>query len=54
MNDPVSNPGKVIISAKERSPVLPDMLSSTYSKKGGINSVKDRISKWKFTEISSL
>ena len=47
---------QVIISAKEHSPVLPDMLSSTYSctVKGGIDSVKDGISKWKFTEISSL
>lgn len=46
----------VIISAKERSPVLPDMLSSTYSCtiKGGIDSVKDDISKWKFTEVPSL
>lgn len=46
----------VIISAKERSPVLPDMLSSTYSctVKGGVDSVKDKISKWKFAEFSSL
>jgi len=44
----------VIISAKERSPVLPDMPSSTYSctvKEGSIDSVKDEISKLKFTEI---
>lgn len=46
----------VIISAKERSPVLPDMLSSTYSctVKQRIDSVKDGISKWKTTDISSL
>lgn len=45
----------VIISAKERYPMLPDMSSSTNSVtvKGRINYVEDDPNKWKFSKVST-